>query len=764
MIAVLLAAPLAARGQTAPQMEPASRHTAELLAVTVNGLAGDDLGAVFLRDGADRLYASAAFLAVWNLRAAGARLLDTDGTVFFDLSATPGLAYQWDRERAELIIGAAAEAFLPTRLNIGAGPGRKVAPYAPGAYLNYDVSLANSGGVRTNQALLDVALFRGVGLLTSSFTTGSLSSARLMTTWQTDKVDAIKTLRIGDSTNHTGAWGRGVLFGGVQYGTNFAVRPEFISMAMPSISGKALLPSTVDVYVNRALRSRQSVNAGPFAIQNLPVISGAGDVQLVVTDLLGREQLITQSFFASPSLLREGLVEDTYEFGWLRQNYGLKSSDYSAPFAAATYRKGLTSRVTGEARVEWQRDLAVAGGSVATALPAISSVVESSLALSGAAGLPPGRMGSVAWSYLGRSWSGNVRMQMNSLAFRQVGSDPASLPQQIATAQLGVPIGTGTLSVNYVRRLNQGESMARLINLNYSQRIADGMFASFTLLQPLSGNTGPTIALALTIVFDQKHIGSTTLNGRPGAAALYTEFQQSTPREGGVGYRVAALHGGDQARQEATVTRNQSFGSAQAELVRLNGAVSSRLSAHGGIATLAGGVYFTRGRGEGFAVVETGDIAGVPVSLENQVVAHTDKRGRAVVSNLRAYQQNRIGIDPLKLPMDAVVGAVEKMVVPRAQGGVVVDFGVRRVRSATLTIVQADGTPLPAWTPVEVVGIEGAFVSGLRGEVFVDLPNATGNHVIARPPDGPACELVVDLPATASAAPFLPTQTCRAAR
>lgn len=414
--------------------------------------------------------------------------------------------------------------------------------------------------------------------------------------------------------------------------------------------------------------------------------------------------------------------------------------------------------------MEWQRDLAVAGASVATALPGISSVVESSLALSGAAGLPPGRMGSVAWSYLGRSWSGKVRMQMNSLAFRQVGSDPANLPQQIATAQLGVPLGTGTLSVNYVRRLNQGETMTRIVNLNYSQRLAEGIFASFTLLQPLSGNTGATIALALTIIFDQKHIGNTTLNGRPGAAALHTEFQQSTPRDGGIGYRVAALNGGDHPRQEATVTRNQSFGSAQAEVVRLNGTVRSRLSAHGGIATLGGGVYFTRGQGEGFAVVEAGGIAGVPVSLENQVVSHTDKSGRAVVSNLRAYQQNRIGIDPLKLPMDAVVGAIEKMVVPRAQGGVLVDFGVHRVHSATLTVLQADGTPLPAWTPVEVVGIEGSFVSGLRGEVFVDLPNAKGNHVIARPPDGPACELVVDLPVTESAAPFLAPQTCAPAR
>jgi outer membrane usher protein len=131
---------------------------------------------------------------------------------------------------------------------------------------------------------------------------------------------------------------------------------------------------------------------------------------------------------------------------------------------------------------------------------------------------------------------------------------------------------------------------------------------------------------------------------------------------------------------------------------------------------------------------------------------------------LRAYQENRIRIDPVTLPLEASVSEIEQTVVPRKQGGVLIDFKVRKMRSAILTIVQADGTLLPPWTPVEVAGMENAFVSGNRGEVFVELPDPKSNRVTARPEGGPACELLVDQPDVASTVPFLGPLRCAASR
>jgi outer membrane usher protein len=150
----------------------------------------------------------------------------------------------------------------------------------------------------------------------------------------------------------------------------------------------------------------------------------------------------------------------------------------------------------------------------------------------------------------------------------------------------------------------------------------------------------------------------------------------------------------------------------------------------------------------------------IPIYLENQLVAHTNQRGRAVVSPLRAYQENTISIDPLELRLDTTVSSVKKTVVPRSQGGVRVDFEAHQVRSVTLTLLLPNGTVLPPWTPVQVAGVVKPFVTGLRGETFVELPQRNGNRVRAVVSDGSRCELIVDVPATAPNLSFLEPMTC----
>lgn len=751
---------LSAYGQTPPPALQTAAYTPLILAVSVNGLPGDD-GALLLKGPDDRLWIPASLLTDWGLRPVAPAFTSVNGTPYVGLATLAGLSFNWDQANASLVISARPEAFLATRVNAGEEPTDKVAAYTPGGYLNYDLSVTHSPAANERQAVVDMGLFQGQGLLTSSFTAGTTGGARLMTTYQMDRIKAMKTLRVGDSTNSTGAWGRSVLFGGLQYGTNFAIRPLFIPMALPSVSGKALLPSTVDVYVNHALRTRQQVNAGPFSIQNLPVFTGAGEVQLVVKDLLGREQLITQSFFASPVLLREGLVEEAFEMGWQRNNYGQASNDYSDPFATLTYRKGLSPSFTGEARLEVQKNSATVGLSGAAPLPAWGSVVEASVGLSHADHLSPGALLAASYSYSGKHWSGNAQWQWQNPNFRQLGSNPDRLAQQSGTVQLNLPLGPGTLSVNYLRDQAYAQALTRIINLNYSQRLGHGLFAAFTLFKPLSPDASTTLGLTMTLLLDAQHSASATAHGGAGSHSLYATVSRNTPRDEGFGYRLASLNGGDAARQEATFTRNQSIGSFQAEIVRQQADVSARLGMQGGLALLDGDLYVSRRLDQSFAIVHVEGEPKIPIYLENQVVAHTNSRGRAVVSPLRAYQANNISLDPLTLRMDTSVNSVNQVVVPRSQGGVQVDFETHQVRSVTLTVLLPDGTALPPWTPVEVMGVAKVFVTGLRGEVFVELPQRSGNRVRAGLPEGLGCEFTADVPATAANLSFLEPMTCR---
>ena len=82
------------------------------------------------------------------------------------------------------------------------------------------------------------------------------------------------------------------------------------------------------------------------------------------------------------------------------------------------------------------------------------------------------------------------------------------------------------------------------------------------------------------------------------------------------------------------------------------------------------------------------------------------------------------------------------------------------MRSATLIITLPDGTPLPPWTVVTVTETADEYVTGSRGEVFVDLPYPSNNLVTATLPDGRECSLRVDHPPPEQVSPYLGPLQC----
>jgi outer membrane usher protein len=724
----------------AQTVAPDAAAHAVILGVVLNG-APVSSGETFLEDSDAHLLASAAFMQRWNLRTGSAPPHLVDGVAYFDLQGMPGLQVLRDTARAELTLVADRGAFKVSAVNANAQPLPAVQPYAPGGFVNYDIAFTQTPLAVSQDALLGIGLFAGTGLVTHSVALRDANSVRLMSSYQTDMPQTMKTLRLGDSVNTTGAWGLGVLFGGVQYGTNFAVRPDFIAQSMPSVTGDALLPSTVDVYVNNVLRSRQGVEAGPFAIQNLPLVNGRGDMQVVVRDLLGREQVITQPFMASPNVLREGLVQEAYELGALRRNYGLQSDDYGDTFASLTRRKGMSSQWTSELRAEVQRQTHTVGIANAVLLPQWSSVLETTLAASG--GAQEGGMFSALYSYTGGKLAVSARATVTSAGFRQLGTDPNNLPARLTTLQAAIPLGAGTLVANYLNRQSQADERVRVLTLSYSRRLSDKVFATFSVLNT-SAISGVTVLAGITVLLDQKHFSNASVNHSEHADTVYADYAQIADIGEGVGYRLAATQGDANARQDAAFTSNHSHGSWGAEAAQQNGTTSTRLWATGGIASLGSGVYFSRGIAESFAIVQVGKTADVPVYLESQLVARTGTDGSVLVNNLRAYQNNRVSIDPLSVPLDHSMDSMSQIVQPRLLGGVELDFAVHRVIGMTLTL-QQDGIPLAPWTPVQVPGLSQSFVVGRRGEVFVEFPLAGHYQLVARPVGGNACSVDVEV-------------------
>jgi len=77
-----------------------------------------------------------------------------------------------------------------------------------------------------------------------------------------------------------------------------------------------------------------------------------------------------------------------------------------------------------------------------------------------------------------------------------------------------------------------------------------------------------------------------------------------------------------------------------------------------------GGLFVSPRIDDAFAVVDTG-VPGVGVSLENRPVGKTDSSGLLMVPGLRAYETNRLTIDPDDLPPGADVATLARDTAPR---------------------------------------------------------------------------------------------------
>ena len=148
------------------------------------------------------------------------------------------------------------------------------------------------------------------------------------------------------------AWTRPVHIAEFQVREDFSMRPDLVTFPMPAIRGSAGVPSTVNVLADGNLVASGSVGAGPFEVPQLPVVTGAGNITMTVTNALGQQVTLTQPFYASSSLLAPGLHSFAVQAGWVRRNWGVDSNDYGKIAGAGMFRTGVTPKFTFEASAE----------------------------------------------------------------------------------------------------------------------------------------------------------------------------------------------------------------------------------------------------------------------------------------------------------------------------------------------------------------------------------------------------------------------------
>lgn len=705
--------PQPAEADAAQKLQPA------ILAVSVNGMPTAE-PAVLLRAGDGGLYAPEEALRSWRL-VPWTPALSRDGVVYYALWGVAGLEVELLEETQSLSLVASPALIEGTVVSADMSGPIEMTPSGTGALLNYDLVAQASAGQRSLNGLLEAGLFSPAGIAISTFTgrwnERGVDLTRLESSWTRTNPKEMSYLRLGDSISRGGLGANPVRFAGVQFARDFASQPGFVTLPLPSISGEAELPSVVDVYVNNTLSQSHDLPPGPFQVTNVPVITGGGEVQLVVRDLLGRERLIRERYYTSRDLLRRGLDDYSFEAGFLRQRFGRASFDYGSPMASGTYRRGISDALTAEAHGE-------AGPHVQMGAVGVTAAVAEAGVLNASAAISHSPLGVGARYEVGFE-SRTARLSYGALAelisddFVTIGnSDPTRRPPRLTLqAYAGLPVEFGSLGLSYLLRDARNEPDVQLLSATASIRL--GKLGTLFL----SGRTnlrGPADhAILATLAVS---LGSTT------SASVGTELgdnvisrasvQKSLPSGEGFGYRAAAELGSVE-RLDGRLSYQSAFGTYDLDVSWVDSRTGVRLTVSGGIGAVNSEVFASRKLSQSFATVKVGDYKGVRVYADNQQVGMTNSSGVAVIPRLRPFERNAVRIEVADLPMDAEIKETELFVRPYDRSGVTLDFDVEPVRGALVSLVQEDGTPVPTGGSVRLVGSEEDFVVAPGGEVYL---------------------------------------------
>jgi outer membrane usher protein len=739
------------------------------LEVIINKAPAKMIGS-FIRSSDNRFGATVEELESLELRPGPGR----SPSDFIFLDDIPTLKYEYEERTQRILITVGDIGRKTQAFDLAGGPDRRP-PRAQaewGTVLNYDL-LSTSGGlpgpgswyIAGTSLSLNARAFSPYGTVEQSAIAqaGPLQPTdliRLNSSFRYSDQGRMITYGAGDLISGGLAWSRPIRIGGLQAQSNFSLRPDLITAPLPTLGGSAAVPSTVDVYVNNIKTFSQNVGAGPFSVSNVPVVSGAGNAELVIRDSAGHETKSTTPFYASASLLAPGLASWSVEGGLPRLSYGSTSDVYvESPLGSATLRRGIYDGLTLEAHAEGGAGIANGGvgavirtGTIGVAAMAISaSKGGGSTGLQTYISYETRLLGLNITASSQRTLgtyddlaSATARLQTITAGLQNLNGLFAYLPLTALPSSNSLAYATGiyssartpiasdrvtlgrqipfdekaNVSASFVHLLDAAGNLSNIVTGSYSRSMPYNVSVFATVFRDFgtSKSTGVFAGLSMPLG-ETASISTGASRGQGGTTGTVDAIKSLGPEPGSYGWRIGDSEGASTYRQ-ASASYRSNYGTVQAGVSQSGSSAAGSLELRGSITSMNGGVFLSNWIDDSFAVVSTGT-PGVEVLDENRPVGVTDSKGMLLIPALRSYQKNKITIDPTSLPVDAEIATTREIVAPADRAGVLVKFDVRAdTTSALVTFVVKDGSFVPVGAAGRIAG-RSEFVVGYDGQAFI---------------------------------------------
>jgi outer membrane usher protein len=693
------------------------------------------------------------------------------------LSDLPGVTWSLDLRNQVLEFKALDSALIPVILTAdqrSSQVGPRHIESGTGLTLNHDVVANYGGGQFGGSGSFDLRGFSPMGTFNSDWmnfagrNSGSpnkVSTLRLDTAYSMADVNSMRRYSAGDFINPGLSWNRPVHMEGLQARSDFSMRPDLVTFPLPSLSGSAAVPSTVNVLVNGNQVLSQSVDGGPFSISQLPVVSGAGVVTMNMTNAQGQQVSVSQPFYGGSTLLAPGLQTYGGQVGLVRRNWGTVSNDYGKIAGTGYYRRGLTQTLTLEAEGEGTPGATMGGVGGALIVANLAMINVDVAASTGAGKL--GDLFSVGAQHVGLKIGLGGSAQFSNSSYRDVAAMNGS---GIVRRQLSAygsysthKYGSGSLAYagedtdapTVVINGTIGQSQqSHILSANYTVQIHHISFYA-TEYKSLDNGGNSSTQIGMTIPLGRRR--SMSVSGSIPAGGQ-VQVQQSISRIGDWGYNGyvsegAANHEFGQVEYKSPVglfTAGVDYGAGSATL---------RMESQSAVSFVDHSVFLSNTVYDSFAVVDTGPIQNVHVLSENRDVGITNKAGKLLVTDLRSFDLNRIGIDPNDVPADATLENPKREIRPQDRSGVVVRFPIQYNNSALLKLVDATGAALPVGSTAVLRSTGVSYPIGYDGEAYIEKLDEHNQLDVTRP-NGKHCFVAFDYLATPGDIPTIGPLRC----
>ncbi|KJV37733.1 fimbria/pilus outer membrane usher protein [Acinetobacter brisouii] len=578
-----------------------------------------------------------------------------------------------------------------------------------GAFLNYDFYFDKAKGSHEFNNLYELGVFKDYWMFKNSViyrdqvNSGEASVVRLNTEFSMDFPDRYTKLIVGDSTTVFNPLASSFRFGGISFGTNYTERSDLVYWNAPVLRGSAIVPSTIDLYINGINIYRQNVTAGDYVLQTGATIQQSGNAQIVVQDVLGNRSVQNFPILINNRLLQAGLNEYNISFGKIRYNYDINSSDYREFFASTYFRRGVTDKTSLGFTTAYSSDIQTLGLMWTQAAPKYALFDFSAMGSHG-----HGENGYALGASVSRNFnyfSFGVSSRYSSQKFQSLGYTPDTIiPKFDNLAYLSIyniPF-LDNINFNYIDRRYYPDSTralpnTKMLNVGITKRLTSQLYLGLSYFKDFGTNPNDGANISLTFSFDKNK--SVYVDQSVDGNTRVT-YAQSTSGQNGYGYSVGANRSNGQLGYNATGVLKTSYGDMRILHTQYPDYYDTQVEYKGALVWLDNQFNFTKAVDDAFALVKVSDYKDIEVYRSLVPVGTTKKNGYFFIHNILPYISYDLSFNQDQIPIESKIDESSKKLVALNQRGYFFDFPIYQTKQVIVKLLNTKGEILPRATEV----------------------------------------------------------------